>query len=74
MRRSMGVQVNVGYETFPTQSSWLGKKCRVHFKYNVEKMIEGTIVRDDIEQPFKTIIKLDDGRFILATECQYSPF
>jgi hypothetical protein len=34
----------------------------------------GTIVRDDNEPPWRTIIRLDDGRVVLASECQYSPF
>jgi hypothetical protein len=33
----------------------------------------GTIIRDDMEEPFRTIISLDDGRVILATECMHSP-
>lgn len=37
--------------------------------------IEGTIVRDDVEAPYHTIISLDDGRYVLTTECQHGlPF
>lgn len=38
----------------------------------MSKKIEGTVIRDDVEDPHLTIIKLDDGRIILGTECQYS--
>lgn len=27
---------------------------------------------DDREEPFETLIKLDDGRVVRGTECQYS--
>ncbi len=36
------------------------------------KLFYGVIVRDDKEEPGEKIIKLDDGRYVLATECQYS--
>jgi hypothetical protein len=32
----------------------------------------GTIVRDDIEAPYETIIKLDNGRYLRGVECQFS--
>lgn len=31
----------------------------------------GTIIRDDAEEPFETLIRLDDGRVIRAVECQW---
>lgn len=31
----------------------------------------GVIVRDDDEPPYVTIIKLESGRYVLATECRY---
>ena len=37
-----------------------------------EIKLYGTIVRDDLEEPFETIIKLDNGRYLRAVECQYS--
>jgi len=57
----MGVHRNIDYYRFPEQGSWLNKRCRVFFNYNVEQAIEGIIVRDDIEEPGITIIRLDDG-------------
>lgn len=50
----------------------MGKKVNVCFNYDTSKTISGIIVRDDIEEPGRTIIKLDDGRYVLGAECQYS--
>lgn len=68
----MGVHSNIDMNKFPKQGSYLGKHVEVGFHYNVEQTIKGVVVRDDDEDPFLTIIRLDDGRYILATECQYS--
>jgi hypothetical protein len=71
----MGVHPKIGFLRFPAQGPWLGKRVRVLFDYDATMMIEGTIVRDDAEEPSRTIIHLDDGRFVLTTECQHSlPF
>lgn len=69
----MGIVSNVDYEKFPQQGPFLNKRTKVCFRYNMENTIMGTIVRDDIDPPFLTIIHLDDGRFIMSAECQYSP-
>ena len=67
----MGVEKNIDIKKFPKQSDWIGKNVRVCFNYDSTKEIEGVIVRDDMESPGRTIIKLKDGRYVLATECQY---
>lgn len=69
----MGVRSNIDINTFPKQGSQLGKRVEVCFHYNTEQTIRGVIVRDDDEHPFIAIIRLDDGRYVLTTECQYSP-
>ena len=69
----MGCHKNITINTFPKQGSMLGKRTEVCFHYDTSKTIFGTIVRDDAEDPGESIIKLDDGRYIRATECQYSP-
>jgi hypothetical protein len=69
----MGVVNNVGFSRFPKQGPDLNKRCLVCFHYNTANKVGGTIVRDDYDEPWVTIIKLDDGRHVLATECQYSP-
>jgi hypothetical protein len=67
----MGVHAAISSGTFPKQGEWLGKRVRVCFNYDTSEQIGGTIVRDDVEDPLRTIIQLDDDRFVLAAECQY---
>ncbi len=69
----MGTQIGVGVDTFPQQGSYLNKRVKVCFNYDTSKTLEGAIVRDDSEEPFVGIVKLDDGRYLLLTECQYQP-
>lgn len=69
----MGIESNIDYNSFPKQGDWLGKRTKVCFKYDTEHIIMGTIVRDDAEHPFKCIIQLDNGSFVLTTECMHSP-
>lgn len=66
----MGIERNVGLKVFPKQGD-TEKKVEVCFNYDTSKFIRGKIVREDMEEPFRTIIKLSDGRYILGTECQY---
>ena len=63
--------MGIGYDEFPTQGKFLGLRCEVCFDYDTTKTVSGEIVRDDREAPGRMIIKLDDGRFLLSTECQY---
>lgn len=58
-------------DRFPIQGDWLGKRVRVCFNYDTSRTLLGLVVRDDAEEPGRMIIKLDDGRHILSTECQY---
>lgn len=69
----MGCVNSITYDTFPKQhEKFLNKRVKVCFHYDTSKFIRGYIVRYDIDAPFKTIIKLDDGRYVLGTECQFS--
>jgi hypothetical protein len=68
----MGCVETIDFESFPKQGEWIGRKVRVCFKYDVSHEIDGIIVRDDMEEPFRTIIALSNGLFVLAAECQYS--
>jgi len=68
----MGCVKTIGFNTFPMQGIDIGRKVKVYFSYDTSHTIQGEIVRDDAEHPFLTIIKLSDGRYVLATECQYS--
>lgn len=69
----MGVEINVGFDKFPKQGSFLGRRVRVCFHYDTDNIVMGTIVRDDSEEPYRMIISLDDGRVVLSVECMYSP-
>jgi len=76
----MGCYDNIGHDKFPKQGSHLGKKAEVCFHFNTNELISGKVVRDDMESrkvgehesPGLTIIALEDGRYVLSTECQYS--
>ena len=68
----MGSHPKINVTTFPTQGAWLGKPCTVCFHYETATCVQGVIVRDDAEDPWITIIRLADNRYVLATECQYS--
>lgn len=68
----MGVHRNIGFNKFPKQGGQLGQSVSVCFNYNTEEKIAGKIIRDDMEEPHRTIIELEDKRIVDATECQYS--
>lgn len=57
-------------EQFPVQGSYLEKRVQVRFG-RAAPDFPGKIVRDDSQEPYLTIIALDDGRCVLASECQY---
>ena len=68
----MGVCKNVGFERFPRQGCNLQRSVRVCFGYDTARTTTAVCVRDDIEFPCVTIFRLEDGRHVLATECQWS--
>ena len=69
----MGSIDNISFDRFPKQGKGLGLRVKVCFHYDTSQTIMGTIVRDDAAEPGRLIIQLDDGRYVLATECQYAP-
>jgi hypothetical protein len=69
----MGIVENVGYDQWPRQSDYLNSLVAVCFHYDASRTITGVIVRDDREAPHQMIIKLDDGRYVLSTECMWRP-
>lgn len=72
----MGLHPEIIGDRMPLQGEWLGKRTTVIFHYDTSRQYDGTIVRDDVYVagvPCVTIIKLDDGRYVLTTECQQSP-
>lgn len=68
----MGVELTIDHERFPKQGKLLGQRVKVCFKFDATHEIGGECVRDDLEEPGRTIFRLDDGRYVQATECQYS--
>ena len=70
----MGCIETIDAFRFPKQSEYVNRRCEVCFKYDTSVTILGTVIRDDREEPFETLIKLDDGRVIRAIECQYSHY
>jgi hypothetical protein len=67
----MGVVSTIRADGFPKQSDRIGARVEVCFHYDTSMTVNGTIIRDDMEEPWETIIRLDDGRHVLTTECQY---
>lgn len=63
----------VDAERFPQQGAYGGKRVRVCFNYDSTETLLGLVVRDDAEAPWRLIIRLDDGRYVLSTECQWQP-
>ena len=68
----MGCVSTITAFKFPNQSEYVNRRCKVCFHYDTSLFIGGTILRDDREEPFETLIVLDDGRLLRGTECQFS--
>lgn len=68
----MSVVQSINAMSFPKQGDRLGKRTTVCFHFNTSQTVGGVFVRDDAESPGVSIIKLDDGRYVLTTECHYS--
>ena len=68
----MGISRNISYSKWPAQGDELHQRVRVCFQYDGSRCMDGVVVRADKELPYRMIIRLDDGRFVLATECMYS--
>jgi len=67
----MGVSAYISGKLYPKQDKDVGRRVNVYFNYNTDTAYLGTMIRDDISEPYLAIIQLDDGRVVLATECQY---
>ena len=69
----MGLEEKGSATGYPKQGQFLGKRMQVVFNYDTSKIFGGLCIRDDSEEPCLVIIQLDDGRVVLANECQYRP-
>lgn len=67
----MGNVETITATRFPKQGCMALKRVSVCFNYDTTRQALGTVVRDDAEEPFQLIIRLDDGRFVRSVECQY---
>jgi hypothetical protein len=65
----MGQEKNIDSTKYPKQNP--KRRVLVRFKDGTNTDFLGNIVRDDAEHPFKTIILLDDGRYVLSEECMF---
>ena len=70
----MGCVKTITAYAFPKQSEYVNRRCNVCFHYDTSVQIPGTVIRDDREEPYETLIKLDDGRIVRGVECQYSHY
>ena len=68
----MGCVKTIDKYHFPKQSGHVNQRVEVCFHYNSKETTNGTIIRDDAEEPFETLIKLDNGHVLRGVECQYS--
>jgi len=69
----MGTQQKIAWSDFPKQSDKIGQAVHVCFWQDETRIIDGVIVRNDIEVPHETIIRLYDGRFVRGAECMWVP-
>ncbi len=70
----MGVVRNIAIDLFPRQQTDIvGSRVEVCFHYDTDASIGADVVRADAEEPFVMLFKLDDGRHVLASECQWRP-
>jgi len=68
----MGVVNGVSADEWPEQGDRLGCRALVCFNYDTSRTFPGVVVRDDMAEPYQTIIRLDDGRHVLGVECQWT--
>lgn len=68
----MGIAARISISEFPKQGNLLHRLVRVCFHFDTRHTIDGTIVRDDVEEPFTTIVELEDGRVVLGSECMFT--
>ena len=64
---------HVQKKDFPKQGEWLGKLVNVKFFGDRKTMVLGIVIREDVEPPGLTLIRLHDGRVVTGTEVRYVP-
>ena len=66
----MGQHHNITSDRYPRQSPDVGKPVLVTL-HNADCPVPAVIIRNDIEEPHRTIFQLNNGWVLLSTECQY---
>lgn len=73
----MGCVSTITADTFPAQGDWVGKEVELCFHYKTSETVKGVIVRDDLDAPGETLIKITTGlhtdKIVRGAECQFSP-
>lgn len=68
----------ITYDEYPKQrdnsseNPQIGKEVKIFYQNDTIRCHHGVIVRCDMEKPFEVIIKVDNGRYLRASECHYS--
>lgn len=71
----LGSHPKIDIDKFPKQGDFpsVGSKVVVCFNYDSSRQIEGTVIRNDVEEPGEMIIHLDDNRVVRSVECMWKP-
>lgn len=56
-------------DKFPKQGNYFRKQVDVFFDVGAAESIRGVVVRNDVEPPHVTVIRLINGRHVLGSEC-----
>lgn len=69
----MGIEKYVKSGVFPKQNSYLlNRSVEICIECNDAGMTKGKIVRADIEEPYVIIIHLENGQYVLGSECRFN--
>lgn len=71
LRKANMMVSKVSVAEFPKQSDLVGRVVKILFKDS--SWCYGTLVRDDLEEPFHTFLQLFDGRVVTAEEAWWTP-
>lgn len=68
----MGMHPNVYIGNLPKQTDLVDADVEVSFRQDLNKSVTGSIVRSDADAPFRTLIELHEGGFIVdSSECVF---
>ncbi|MDD9212810.1 hypothetical protein [Aeromonas dhakensis] len=67
----MSNTANINYGNFPQQGPLLGNRVLVVFHNDTDNAVQGVCVRNDADEAGNTIIQINDGHYVLASECQH---